>query len=217
MTSPASAASHILELSGEILDDLELDRIPLSKLIMKANRLARLAGSDEIKAWLEYETQGYNISEPISLKYMSLTGRWTDRENKKGWFGPLPQQESLIRSSKLRIESTKLGAMSGENMVFVVDRINNSHSQLSRMIVDIEGILSRVTGLIHKFASGVYYERQFADLSVSIFDRYKDEIDAKIAEKSGSVLTKLPSVVERLRENDPEAISQALTTCRRII
>jgi hypothetical protein len=38
-----------------------------------------------------------------------------------------------------------------------------------------------------------------------------------IAEKAGGVLTKMPSVVARLKEGDDEAISQALVTCRRIL
>ncbi|MEG4281266.1 hypothetical protein QUA62_27960 [Microcoleus sp. MON1_C1] len=37
------------------------------------------------------------------------------------------------------------------------------------------------------------------------------------AEKCGNVLSKLPYVYARLREGDPEAVSQGVTTCRRII
>jgi hypothetical protein len=66
-----SEAEHILELSRELLADIELSRLPTDKLLLKANRLARLAGSEDINAWLNYELQGYNSSEPISLRYMT--------------------------------------------------------------------------------------------------------------------------------------------------
>ncbi|KXV79440.1 hypothetical protein AD953_02190, partial [Acetobacter malorum] len=51
----------------------------------------------------------------------------------------------------------------------------------------------------------------------STFDGYKADVDALIAAKAGQVMNKLPSVVARLKEGDDEAISQALTTCRRIL
>jgi hypothetical protein len=161
--------------------------------------------------------QGYNLSDPISLKYMTLTGRWSNYEEKKGWWGPLAQQEAIIDANRLRIEATRLGSLSGDNMVFVIDRLNKSHGELSITIMQLSGIRSRVLGLIHKFVSGVYYERQFAHLAASTFDAYKEDVDALIAEKAGDVLVKIPSVVSRLRERDEEAVSQALTTCRRIL
>jgi hypothetical protein len=44
-----SRSQHITELSKELLDDIELNRIPVENLIMKATRLARYVGSEEIK------------------------------------------------------------------------------------------------------------------------------------------------------------------------
>ncbi len=42
-------------------------------------------------------------------------------------------------------------------------------------------------------------------------------MDILIAESCGTVLTQIATVMDRLVEGDIEAISQALTTCRRII
>ena len=36
---------------------------------------------------------GYNSTDPVSLKYMGITGRWTDYEKNLGYWGPLAQQE----------------------------------------------------------------------------------------------------------------------------
>ncbi|MCJ2189257.1 AbiTii domain-containing protein [Novosphingobium beihaiensis] len=217
MTDAQSEAEHILSLSRELLDDIELDRIASDKLLLKASRLARLAGSEEIRKWISFEMQGYSGSDDLALRYMTLTGRWTDYEAKKGYWGPLAQQEAAIETQKARIEATKLGSMSGENMVFVVDRLNRSHSALSASINQMSGVRSRVLGMIHNFVSGVYYERQFADVAATTFEAYKKEVDALIAESAGDVLVKIPSVIARLREKDEEAVSQALTTCRRIL
>lgn len=217
MLSNDSESEHILALSRDLLDDIELERLDGAKLLLKVSRLARLAGSDEIRKWIEFEMQGYHYSDDLSLRYMTLTGRWTDYKEKKGWWGPLAQIQASIESCKTRIDATKLGPMSGDNMVFVVDRINRSHTSLTNMIVQLSGVQSRVMGLMHKFVSGVYYERQFAELVDKTFEQYKKQVDYLIAEKAGDVLVKIPSVISRLRERDVEAISQALTTCRRII
>jgi len=42
-------------------------------------------------------------------------------------------------------------------------------------------------------------------------------IDILIAQRAGDVLQKIPSVYNRLSEGDPEAVSHAQTSCRRII
>ena len=69
-----SQSQHILELSKELLDDIELSRIDADKLLLKCSRLARLVGSEEIQQWIEYEMKGYNVSDALSLKYMSSNG-----------------------------------------------------------------------------------------------------------------------------------------------
>jgi hypothetical protein len=212
-----SEAEHILELSSELLDDMELSRLPADKLLFKANRLARLAGSEDIKKWLTYELQGYNSSEPISLRYMGLTGRWTNYEKKEGFWGPLAQQEATIETNKARIEATKLTSLSGEWALAVSADAARTHGALSSVILQLSGIRSRVLGLLHTFVTSVYYERQFADVAERTFEGYKRDVDALIAEKAGGVLTKMPAVVARLKEGDDEAISQALVTCRRIL
>jgi hypothetical protein len=90
-------------------------------------------------------------------------------------------------------------------------------TRINQQIQKHSAIKSKVVSLLHGFISSVYYEKAFSGLAEDIFESYKREIDAKIAEKCGEVLNKLPYVYDRLREGDSEAVSQGLTTCRRII
>ncbi|MGH7845534.1 MAG: hypothetical protein ACREQW_10240 [Candidatus Binatia bacterium] len=80
-----SRSEHILALAKELLDDIELSRLSAESLLLKASRLARWVGSDEIRHWLKLEMSGYYSDDPISLKYMGLTGRWTDRDKQQGY------------------------------------------------------------------------------------------------------------------------------------
>jgi len=208
-------AEHILELSKELLGDIELDRLSADKLLLKATRLARLVGSDEIQTWLTFEVHSYSSSNPVSLKYMGLTGRWIDYKEGKGHWGSLGQHAVSIETAKARIEATSMaGSVSNAGYLNTLSR---NHAALSSTIRSLTGVQSRVMGLMHSFVASVFYERQFADLAESTFDGYKADVDALIAAKAGQVMNKLPSVVARLKEGDDEAISQALTTCRRIL
>jgi len=73
-----SKSEHILSLAQELLDDIELSRLAAEALLLKATRLARLAGSEKIQRWLSYEMGGYNSQDKISLEFMSRTGRWSN-------------------------------------------------------------------------------------------------------------------------------------------
>jgi hypothetical protein len=212
-----SPSEHILELSRELLDDIELGRLEVNKLLLKCSRLARLAGSDEVQKWISFEMSGYNSSDPISVLYMTKTGRWTDYNKKEGYFGPLAQQEVSIAALNTNLASMKLPNISSEYATVVINNVLAAQNDTASVISSLSGVTSRVMSLLHKFVSEVYYEREFSALAESTFDRYKKDVDALIALYAGDVLSKIPSVVNRLSEKDDEGVSQALTTCRRIL
>ncbi|WP_339118689.1 hypothetical protein [Halomonas sp. BMC6] len=212
-----SRSEHILELAKELLDDVELSRTSAESLILKASRLARWVGSEEIRYWLMLEMKGYNSSNEVSLRYMGITGRWIDREKQRGYWGPLAQQEAALEAERIKLSTLRVPDIAGD-MAFVstknvTDQMTSSTNYISRL----SGIKSRVLAHLHTFVSEIYYEKQFDSLSESIFERYKRDVDTLISEKCGDVLEQIPSVMSRLAEGDEEAISQALTTCRRVI
>lgn len=215
--SQESQSAHILQLCKELLDDIELSRLPADKLLLKCSRLARLAGSGDEQKWIAFEMRGYNSTDPVSVRYMSLTARWTDYEKKKGYFGPLAQQEAAIEQSKAKIAAMRLPDVSGDWANVTISNVLNNINTTTSTIHTISGIRSRVLALLHDFVSRIYYEREFSAMAESAFETYKQSIDTLIGEHAGDVLSKIPSVVQRLAEGDSEAISQALLTCRRII
>jgi hypothetical protein len=212
-----SESEHTLELSRELLDDIELDRLPANKLILKCSRLARLAGSDEVKVWIQHEMEGYNSTGGISIKYMTKTGRWVNYAEKKGWYQPLAQIDGMIETYKSQLAASAVTNVGGEFSIGAINVLARNRASLSKTITTFTGVRSRVLGLLHNFVTSVYYERQFAKLAETTFERYKHDVDGLIAEKAGIVLSKIPAVVARLQDGDDEAISQALMTCRRII
>ena len=212
-----SRSEHILELARELLDDIELSRTSAESLVLKASRLARWVGSDEIRYWLKLEMGGYNSSNETSLKYMSITGRWINREKNWGYWGPLAQQEAAIAAEQAKLAALRTPDSSGEWASVAIANVTSAMTKTANNISTFSAIKSRVLAQLHSFVSDVYYEKEFDSLSESIFEKYKSSVDTLIAESCGDVLEKIPSVMSRLSEHDPESISQALITCRRII
>jgi hypothetical protein len=212
-----SRSEHILELARELLDDIELSRLSAEALLLKASRLARWVGSEEIKCWIGLEMKGYNSTNEISLKYMGKTGRWTKKDEGKGYWGPLAQHEAAIEAENVKRRSISTPDTSGDWAFRVMKMHEQQLATTTNYISKLSGIKSKVLAHLHRFVTDVYYEKEFDSLSESIFEKYKSEIDTLIAEHAGDVIEQIPSVMSRLSEGDQESISQALTTVRRII
>ncbi|CAH7185786.1 AbiTii domain-containing protein [Vibrio chagasii] len=211
-----SKSEHTLELVQDLLDDLELGRSSVEKIILKASRLARIVGAEEIKEWLRFELGGFYSDNTISLKYMTLTGRWTNRDENKGYWMPLAQIEARIEADKAKLSVMRTPDSSGDHN-YAVHHATRAMNDTTNNISKFSGIRSKVIALLHKFITDVYYEKVFDNLSESIFESYKREVDHLISENCGDVLEQIPTVMERLSSGNVEAISHALTTCRRVI
>jgi hypothetical protein len=107
--------------------------------------------------------------------------------------------------------------ISGEYAIPANRERNQSLASLSRAISDIGRVLAQVDAFVHAFARDTYYELMFSELQASLFDDARTAIDGKLASSSGDALKKIESISERVRDGDAEAISQAMSTCRRLI
>lgn len=53
----------LLELTEDILTDLELSRIPFEQICLKVSRLGRLLGDTNIIKWIKFELTGYPVDK----------------------------------------------------------------------------------------------------------------------------------------------------------
>lgn len=212
-----SKSEHIQTLALQIMDDIEISRLDAQSILLKATRLARYVDNSEIRQFLKYEMQGYNSTNPISLLYMTKTGRWIDKKKGTGYWYPLSQVESKIEIEKEKIKQINIPNSGSDYMLRVSMNVTNELNTTSIRIAKLGGVKSRVISIIHDFVTNVYYEKTFDNLAESIFEEYKKDIDLLLAENSGDIIQQIPFAIARLAEKDSEAISQALTTCRRII
>jgi hypothetical protein len=210
-------SEHIKNLAQEILDDIELGKTTPDAILLKATRLCRLTGNPTYREWLKYEMSGYGTGTDVAIEFMNRTGRWIDKEQNQGHVVPFGQVLSNIDIMNKKLEGLALTSISGD-WAFRIANDNRAESNaITKVLVQLNGIKSKVIGLIHDYAAQVYYEKMFSGLAETTFETFKQEVDDRIADACGAVLEMIPSVFQRLAEGDKEAISHALTSCRRII
>ncbi|RQD76669.1 MAG: hypothetical protein D5S01_03580, partial [Halanaerobium sp. MSAO_Bac5] len=192
--SEISRSEHIRELSKELLDDIELNRLDAERLLLKSMRLARYTGSDEVKTWLSYEMLGY--------KYLGIVGRWLNKKEKQGVFIPLSQIESYIRAEELKLSNMSIPNSSGDWANVAIQNSIRSMNYTSTNISELSGIKSRVLAKLHNFISDIYYEKVFETFSESIFETYQKDINHLLVDKCGDILKKVPFVTDRLSEGN---------------
>jgi AbiTii-like protein len=233
-------AEHRLQLARELIDDLELSRLQPEQLLLKISRLARLTDDAETQAWVELELKGYNESAnappAVWEKYRALTGRLTDPSKDFGYWQPFAGLMAWIRSMEVELQSLTIpdvhfaptSANPNEWVVgFVGQHVKSAtapaetalsrRAHLTSQISQLRGVVSRIVGLLHDFVAQTFYELEFRNAAEGIFDSHRKEVDALLAKTAGAILAKIPAIVARLSSGDPEELSQAMTTARRVL
>ena len=82
---------------------------------------------------------------------------------------------------------------------------------------DYEAVLARVRAQLHRFLTDAERELQFGEVNTEVFDRVRASVDGYLHVLAPDALEKFTSAYRRVHEGDPEALSQALTACRRVL
>jgi len=230
-----SLSSHIVDLSKTLVDDIELSRLSPEQLLLKAVRLARLVDDQETAIWLKLELNGY-YNDATSKQFMLRFGRIDSADAQYGYFQPLAGISGAIASMQTQIQQLRVpdvqfsvssanpsevvtgwGGMTAQTIAKPANDVLQRLQNLTTAVTNMASMRSRVLSAIHDFATRVYYERAFAGLAESIFEKHKTAIDGLLNTNAADVLEKIPAIYDRLTADDQEAISQALNSVRRMI
>lgn len=148
---------------------------------------------------------------------MTTTRRWTDVEQGQGWWWPVSDLESDIETRRQQLEASRVESFSGDYLIPVTSSHRKHQGNLANRIQTLERIVNLVRAHVHKFVSETYYELAFSERQRALFENAREEIDRLLAPTVGDALEKIDSIYRRLDEGDPEAVSQAMSTCRRLI
>ena len=227
------ALQEALQLSEEILKDIELSRASLSAIALKTSRLARLLNLHEAQQIFQYEAGGYPSNPdgvpPGIWRLVKLAGRVYQEKDKKSnkqqeyaFLESIEELEQQITSATIGLEAAKdrdVSISSSNPNQFVSAPMGNvwERQGLRNQITLASKRLSSRRALIHQFASRRHYELKFSDAAQNVFSSIRETVDRGIGELVPAAVQKFASVHDNLRSVNPEDWSNAVHSCRRIL
>ena len=183
------------------------------------------------------ELGGYTFAEPKkAAKFADVVGRWTDRARNLGRWWPLAEVEARIAALQVELKQCRVpdvqlnlssanphemvtgwGGSTAQQVSAPVNKVLNWMETTTAEIHALSGIRSRVMNQLHSFVTNTYYELAFSMAAELIFGEFQLTVDQRLSTMATATLARFPAVSERLATGDPEAISHAMGSCRRIV
>jgi hypothetical protein len=220
--SRRQAQLEALELSGEILKNLELSELSLASIALKASRLARLMNDPATQQMFAYEAGGYGTGgqqlPPDRYQLALRAGRRTSGWDSTKWSNDLVWTES-IDAIEQRLEAVKssLPHLRDEPTRRTPSSPPTQRQVVHQSIAQCANYLASRRSLIYDYAAAVHYELRYSGIAEDIFVRLRDRVDRLISSAVPTAVQKLASVYENLESGNEEDWSNAVHSCRRIL
>ena len=227
------ALAEALDLSTEILRNLELSEIPLTNIALKASRLARLLNEFDSQKIMTYEAGGYpsaadGLSSTVWALVASAGRTWVylDPKSKEmkaaAYLEPIGQLEEELRSAEVSIAAARdpdrATASPSPYVGFQLAQGNQlERGEIrQRLQTAAERLASRRT-FIYTYVLRKHYELKFSRIAGDVFARIREHVDATIGGTIPAAIQRLSAVYENLDSENPEDWSNAVHSCRRIL
>lgn len=225
---------YIQTLVNDALDDIETSRLPISSIIKKCIRIARLRNDNRNLIWLELEMFNSSDSKlisdaikgPISClskeQVDSFMKRFMELRTEERRYIRLTEDNKVIDKGKMLQNSVaEIERMQIKMRQFLAKIDNNTDYEakniLEKFAENYEEILEKIAHRVHNFLGETEKQLLLYQLNMGIFERNNQFVDLKLGEICPEALSQFSSVYRRLQEKDPESYAQAATSCRRII
>ncbi len=202
-------------LAADILRDIELSQHPLSVIVLKALRLARLLNDFQYQQIFEWESGGYprnpeSVSKDVWQAATHAGRPYFSKDPKSGLSKRVMYTDSIEEiEHTLAMGTTSLeAAQSGRRYERQGIRIEMSRAS---------GRLASRRTLIYSYASRVHYELRLSGLADSVFGRLRSSVDSSIGMIVPESARKLSAVYENLKSDNPEDWANATHSCRRVL
>lgn len=206
-----------LRVAEELLTDVELKRLKASEIVLKASRVARLIGHQALTEFLGYERSGYPL-DGSAKEWIGRAGRWGADDDGRFFPQSIAAVDAQLASAQEALDALRGGgSYSGDGVVLAAREHDQRIISTTKVIATWSGISGQVVATTYDMVAEIYHELLFSELQARLFADTQLRVDGSLSAASGSALEKIESVSDRLRDGDPESVSQALTTCRRLI
>jgi hypothetical protein len=218
------------QLADDLLTDFELSRLGPTELLRKASRLARLLADDDAMAWLAVEISGYEThttDNGVSLTAWAAAERshrvFEDDEGvKRANTASVSHLAAMVESGRIRMAASAdapVSISSANPSQYVGAPTGNTFERkvVQEAIITNQGLLDRVLGAIHEYASEKYVELRFGDAIESSFTRIRDSADGVLVGLVPEAASQLAAAFELVSSDKPEHWSDAAAYCRKLI
>src|SRR5262249_31579351 len=159
-----------------------------------------------------YELNGYP-NDGSADEAITRMGRWSDEEQNSAFFIPLARLAATANAEQSKLASMHVSSFGGDYATIAAREHQQALDSTARTLATIHTIESNVISYILTWTTRAYHELLFSDLQSDLFAAAQSEIDGRLAPLTGSTLSKIESISERLRDGDTESVSQAMSTC----
>ena len=220
------------DLAGRILEDLELGAVPLSQVVLRATRLARLLNDMDSLAWLQYEASGYPIIDGIVPWDAFNLGR---RSGRVSWAKRRKDEpsEQMFTQSISELETAREAAMTHLQAATDPDVAISSANTYQNVMVPVgnawerstqsgaattaAGRLAGVRGGVYAYVMETHATLRLSDLAADVFSQVRDRVDRTIREVVPDAVKRLMAAYGNLESDNPEDWSNAAHSCRRVL
>ena len=227
------ALQEALELSADLMADIELSRVVPMVAALKASRLARLLNDFDHQQIFRYEAGGYpggpNGIPPEVWRLAELAGRtYEEKDSKSGEIKTFAYTESIDQLGE-RIETEKLAlsaaadrdisVASANPRQFVMTPAGNTMERrilLNEIAAVAKRLASRRT-YIYDYALRRYYELKFSGIAEDVFSHIRNAVDTRVGELAPTALQQFAAVDDNLQSVNSEDWANAVHSCRRIL
>jgi hypothetical protein len=215
----------------KVVSGLEDGSLPASRAAMLCLRIARLTNDVDSIDWLSYENGGYPTDSKGLLEGNAFAigckhgrGYISAKDGKTYMFCQLiTELESSAQSCSSAISSfSTSGASAGGE--YSNAALNNFevgvHNSIVQMIQDSRECTRKATilrGQYYDFALKKMITLKFGNAAEGIFDLYSSVVNNYLNSLSTGNVLKIDAIQDSLDEHNPEKLSQAVTSCRRLL
>jgi hypothetical protein len=223
-----TSSDYVLSLVRRALD--EFDDRPLEVSVRRAVRIASLVGDSKTAVRLGYELRPIGGDRKANAadvrRLMADPSTWGT--------GRGPSEEALQEYCEDRKRSDEPGddTIMALSMAELEYWVSGDHADFERSGKENAQVSFRIRGMVelarHRtFTALIAWERQlgYSSINQSIFSAYQQQVDRILSNGTPELVDKFAAVYRRLQEaaaihpdqEVPEELSQAITTCRRIL
>lgn len=229
----SEALKEALNLSEDILRNIELSDIPLTNIALKTSRLARLLNDYDIQKIMGFEVGGYPTTpdgvKPDVWQLLVMAGRTYEVKKKEfkekqpyGRVESIAEWEQIIETAGKAIEAARepdvqivsanpyqtvyppLGP-GGERTI-----IRTNASSAAKRIAERRSY-------IYGYVLQKHYEIKFSGIADDIFSRIRERVDSNIGKYVPDAVQRFSAIHDNLISENTEDWSNAVHSCRRIL